>query len=275
MGEAVYGCLTIIVNSNRCARERQIVLIGTAGIALAGDPWLADPLLPLAGDSARAKWRVGGDAAWAAGWVPPFRAAERDRLGLGAGGLLWLDRVQVSGSAEWLRDDTPAGEPTSGWGDVRLGTVVRVADFRGFHPWIGWGTKLPDASDQDELGTDETDVLFGGGVLWARAEVRVDLGVGLGILGNPLRFASQDDVPMLRLDAAWTHGPLAMLPSASFDLATTRNPARGELGGELRLGRTWFASAGGSAGLTAAAADWRAKVGVGWASPLPPPLAGE
>jgi hypothetical protein len=275
VGEAVYGCLTAIVNSNRCAHERRIVLIGTVGIALAGDPWLADPLLPLPAQSARANWRVTGVASWSAGQVPPFRAAERDRLSFGAGGLVWLDRVQLSGATEWLRDDTAAGDPTSGWGDVRLGTVVRVADFRGFHPWIGWGVKLPDASDEDELGTDETDVSFGGGVLWAQGEVRIGVGAGLAVLGNPLRFANQDDVPMFRLDAAWGRGPVVLLPSAAFDLATSRNPARGEVGGGVRVGRSWFVDAGGAAGLTAAAADWRASVGVGWAAALPPAPAGE
>lgn len=205
----------------------------------------------------------------AVGLVPEFRSAERDRLSVGADGAVRLGRVRLGASAEWLRDTTVAGPAVQGFGDVRLGTALHLGDAGPVGFALGWSVKLPDASDEGELGTDETDILFGGTVGLVVGEVHVVGAVGLAVLGNPLRFANQDDVPMVRLDAAWSHGPWSFGPSARWDVQTERNPHRAEAALRVRYGSRWFVAVEGSAGLTPAAADGGARLLLGWHGDLP------
>ncbi|MFZ5477832.1 MAG: hypothetical protein ACOZNI_13740 [Myxococcota bacterium] len=211
----------------------------------------------------------------AAGYVPPFRVAERTRLSGGAEARVGLGRVEVGARWEWLRDTTAAGEPASGPGDLRLGTRVRVVCVATVCGGLGWEAKLPNATDEGELGTDETDVIFGGTVTWTGEHVGAEVDAGLAVLGNPLRFANQDDVPLLRGRLRATLGPVTLAPGVSADLPTSRNPARIEAGGVVSAGSRWFAALEGAAGLTPAAADWRAVATVGWRGALPDAPSGE
>jgi hypothetical protein len=141
--------------------------------------------------------------------------------------------------------------------------------------WLGWSAKLPDAKDEGELGTDETDVAFGGAAELHVGPWRVLAGAGLGVWGNPLRFANQDDVPELRATAAWSPGPgLNAGVAFNADVGTARNPARLVAGGWLRaslpLGATvtrGFIEVAGGAGLTPAAADGIAALSFGLGGP--------
>jgi len=216
--------------------------------------------------------RVGN--AWA--FVPPFRAGARDRLALGLDNTVAFgDRVRLSVSGEWLRDTTDAGDPVAGFGDLRLGTTVRLASVGPVTGFLGWEGKMPNAADSGELGTDETDFLLGLGLLARHGHFSASGHAGLGILGNPLRFANQDDVPMLRGDLAYAPGPWRARAFVSADLATSRNPARMEAGGAARLGRSWFAEVEGAGGLSPAAADARVCLRLGLAAALPGTPPGE
>lgn len=249
-------------------------------VLFASAPALAETWAPGWEEAPSGARGVGGEAAllvgFAPGFVPPFRAAERDRTAAGVAVSGWLgDRVRLSGEWEWLTDRTPAGETISGPGDVRLGTAVRVVSFGPVRLGLGWEAKLPNATNENELGTDETDITFGAWARLDRGPFRAGLAAGLGVLGNPLRYANQDDVPLLAADvggavAAWRVGGLVRA-----ELPTARNPARVEAGARVRWGRRWFVEAEGAAGLTPAAADGRAVVRLGVAGSLPDPPVGE
>jgi hypothetical protein len=208
--------------------------------------------------------------------VPPFRAGERDRYAGDAAFSAWLDRrVLLGASWSWLADRSPDAEWTAGPGDLRLGTAVHLVSFGDLGVYAGWEVKLPNAADEGELGTDETDVAFGGQARWDHGPWTVAASVGLGVWGNPLRFAAQDDVPMLRASGAWRGEWLAVSPSLTADLDTSRNPARVHAGVELRAGRALYGYAAGEAGLTPADADGTVRVGIGLRGrvEIPPPAA--
>ena len=224
----------------------------------------------LAVDVGASTWLAGAGAVYAPGFVPPFRAGARDRLAFGVGGRWMPDaRVQVAVGFEGLHDAS-AGTTATGPGDVRLGATALLVQPGPFRAWLGWSAKLPDARDEDDLGTDETDVTFGGTGELHGGPWRALVGVGLGVWGNPLRFANQDDVPELRASASWTATWLQIGVTGNADLATTRNPARVVLGGWARhdfalgsTGRFLFVELGGGAGLTPAAPDGVAAIAFG------------
>ena len=219
--------------------------------------------------------QVATEGGYTAGLVPEFRSGSRDRGRVGvAAEAWWLRGVRVSAEWGWLWDSAPALS-VNGPGDVRLGTAVRAASLGDLSFGLGWGVKLPDATNENELGTDETDVLFGAWAGWARGPWAASAAAGLGVYGNPLRFANQDDVPLLRADLAWSPGPLAGRLFVNADLATARNPARVEVGGAIRYGEAWFAELEGSGGLTPAAADGRVTLRLGGRFALPTPGVGE
>ncbi|MSQ01361.1 MAG: hypothetical protein EXR71_05625 [Myxococcales bacterium] len=172
----------------------------------------------------------------------------------------------------WLADQV-GGEMIAGPGDVRLGTGLRLFQTEGVSLGLGWGVKLPNATNEDGLGTDETDVDFGAWGGLRRGPWSSVLAVGVAVLGNPLRFAAQDDVAYLTIDAAWTSGRWAVVGHAEAALGTSRNPTRAEVGGGLRYGEQFFGEVDGAAGLTPAAADARVLIAVGarWALPRAPP----
>lgn len=246
-----------------------MILLVTA--ATAADLWSP----PVGEDPGRDAWEAEAHGAYAIGLVPEFRTAARDRFAGGLEGSVRLGRVRLALYGDWLRDTTEAGPPAQGFGDLHLGSTVRVVGYRALDLHLGWAAKLPNASDGGELGTDETDVSFGltGTVLVG--DVRFLGAVGLAILGNPLRFANQDDVPLLRVGACWSRWDLLVSPTVRWDLATARNPDRAEAELLLRYGPSWFVELGGGAGLSPAAADFSGRLGLGWHGPLPGPAPGE
>lgn len=243
-----------------------------AGIAQAADLWLTPPREALPESSS---WEASLRGGYAGGLVPPFRVADRDRIAVGLDADVQLGRVGLAISGEWLRDTTAAGEPQSGFGDLRLGSTVEVFRAGPVAFGLGWEAKLPNAADEGELGTDETDILFGPNVAGHFGPVRVVAAGGLAVLGNPLRFANQDDVPMLRLAADAGFGDLHASILGRWDVQTNRNPHRAELELALRYGPSWFVEAAGSAGLVPASADLGGRVAFGWRGRLPerPPWA--
>ncbi len=176
------------------------------------------------------------DTSFERGAVPAFRVGERDRIAFGPSVAGWLGaRVCVRADWAWRVDLTGAG--------------------------VGWSVKLPNASAP--LGTDEADVGFGAWVAWARGPLAARGGVGLEILGNPLRFASQDDVPHAWLEGDVRAGDVVVGPRLDLEVATSRNPARSRVGAEVVVGRTAFGRLGVFGGLSPAAPDWAVALSVG------------
>ena len=225
--------------------------------------------------------------AWERGLVPPFRAGERDRQHLWMSGFwhpapyAWLDA-----SYEVLHDQYPDGTEVSGSGDLELGTLLGweqtgpvgegggAGGGLGWAAAVGWRAKLPNAADAGELGSDETDItlLARGGLLYNA--VCIDMSAGLAILGNPLRYADQDDVPFVSLALSWrpqaaaSDGALPLLLPVpglhgTWAFATSRNPARADVSLRLEWGRDWRWGLEGGAGLVPAAADIRGALWFG------------
>ena len=214
-------------------------------------------------------WRFRAGVGTSVGWVPEFRQAERQRRE-GLIGVAWkpADSVRLDLFWSYLSDSTANGYRQTGPGDIRLGTDVRLIERR-VDLYLGWQMKMPNASDELELGTDETDSLF-----WLRSRsemgpLDVGLTTGLAILGNPLQFANQDDVPLSWLDLSLPLGPVRLDGRVGGGWATSRNPSRMEasLGVEGRC--PWLMGARALLGLTPAAPDWGAQVWFGWGLSCP------
>lgn len=229
--------------------------------AQAAEPWMPDPLCadaPLASST-----RVQGGVA--TGYVPPFRTADRTRSDLGLDTSFSPDpRTQLHLRWSWLWERTTAGEPTAGPGDVYLGTSVHLINHATHKAGLGWSVKLPNARDEGELGTDETDSAFGFYYAGHFGELSVLAGAGLAILGNPLRFANQDDLLVVDAEASWQAGWLQVAGVAHAEPRSDRNPARIYAGGRLVAGERWFTLLSTTAGLSPAAADLDILVGVGF-----------
>jgi hypothetical protein len=226
--------------------------------------------------------------------VPPFRAGERHRSSLLAAATWRLtrapgdpfppeagppkggnprDEVLFDLQAEFLRDAWPDGDSLSGPGDLQLGALATHTRLRGpGREGLGfsWGfrVKLPNARDQGELGTDETDVVLLGGLAGALGPIDGSLLGGLAILGNPLRYTDQDDVPFVSLGVRWDGArlPVNLVPKGRISRAfrTTRNPPRGEASLGFEAGDRWWVEVEGGVGLDPASAASRVQVGLGW-----------
>ncbi|MFH1463303.1 MAG: hypothetical protein ABIO70_02850 [Pseudomonadota bacterium] len=220
------------------------------------------------------------------GTVPPFRAGPRDRLGLALGGA-WAPaaRLVVDLRMEGLCDQHPDGDRTVGFGDAELGALVRLpvlegrrataraAGGRGPSLGLGWRVKLPNAADEGELGSDETDVAL---VLAAATDLgplRAGLSGGLAILGDPFRLAAQDDLAFASLRLGWlppTPPPKVWVPhgALALDLAlpSPSNPLRARAGLALEWGWRWRLGLDVGAGLSPAAPDLALGLRLGWAA---------
>lgn len=238
--------------------------------AWAEDLWAPDVRWTPAAAPTTLPWRAQLGVSHRLGYVPPFRAGDRSRTALALDAAAQLGPlVTLRLGADALRDDTAAAEPVIGPGDLRLGTLVHAEAAPGLHLGLGWEAKLPNAADGGEIGTDETDVTFGAGASWRRGPFAATASAGLAILGNPLRFAAQDDVPLLRLAGLWRGGAVALGPTFAADVGTSRNPARVRAGGVVEAGRRLHVRLDGAAGLTPAEADLALGLAVGWRSALP------
>jgi hypothetical protein len=91
---------------------------------------------------------------------------------------------------------TATGDSTSSVDDWSIGMKVRLLPETAARPAFGFrfATKLPNASNESGLGLDTTD--FFASVLGAKTvqSIRVVANIGLGILGDPTRGDSQNDV---------------------------------------------------------------------------------
>ncbi len=188
-----------------------------------------------------------------------------------AGGM-----VEIQASYEFidLDEDTADGHHhTYGGGDARLFTKVYVVRERTWVPAMGvrFGTKLPNASRADRLGTDEVDFA----IQWLGSKhigaFTTHVNLGIALLGNPGSSGGQDDLftyavglvsPMLGGASADDWG-VRMLT----DVAGTTGSRFDNDGNAVRAGLqvvhggfTFYA--GASAGLSSAAEQYGVMGGV-------------
>ena len=190
--------------------------------------------------------------------VPVFTLAERNRSRVELQGS-WMvaSNVRVDLRWDWLSDTYPSGDDQSGAGDLRLSTVGELWADDASALRAGWQVKLPNAADEGEIGTDETDAW-----LWLQGEHSVGAWTfwvvgGVGILGDPTRYTAQDDVPLGALGLKYQR-PDASVWAPALRLATigametSRNPARARTDLGLEWGTCTFARVEGGLGWTAA-----------------------
>lgn len=211
--------------------------------------------------------------------IPAFRAGPRDRLRSAlAGHMVAADRVLLDLSWAMLADRHPDGHRVVGPGDLELGAVVRLPiaeptrraalaqGRRGPSFGLGWRVKLPNAADEGELGSDETDVALLACGAADFGPLRAWAGGGLAILGDPLMLAAQDDIAFAQAGLGWDAALPAWAPHpelrAGVALPSPSNPLRSELGLALGWGSRWGVGLTGGLGLSAAAPTARIGLSV-------------
>jgi hypothetical protein len=176
--------------------------------------------------------------------------------------------IELDYSLLLVRFDTPASghEPTEdgyGSGDLRFRSRFIVLTEGPRRPGVGveLGVKLPNARARAGYGTDETDV-HGGLIVGKRlGPIELAGAASLAILGDPTKFAAQDDV-------VWLSGLVVVHPSPWLRLLAEvwgmpRSPAN--------AGR---AVARGGAGFRLGPIDLSVTAGVGMTSSSPRFVAG-
>ena len=107
--------------------------------------------------------------------------------------------VEIQASYEFidLDENTADGHHhTYGGGDARLFTKVYLVRERTWIPAMGvrFGTKLPNATSADRLGTDETDFAIQGLASKHIGAFMAHVNLGIALLGNPGSSGGQDDL---------------------------------------------------------------------------------
>ena len=153
-----------------------------------------------------------------------------------------------------------------------LGAEVTLYQTPGWRAVLGWRAALPLLPASGEA--DITPLARLSARSPARPGAELTATVGLAILGDPLRPASQDDVPLSWLSAAWPlqpEAPWVLRGRLGGGWPSARSPARmnAALGLGWQGGRGLSAGAEGAAGLTPAAADLTVGLWAGWQAPDP------
>ena len=198
------------------------------------------------------------------GYLPAFTSAERKISG-GEGELSgWLDdRIYVNVRGDYRREIAISGAQDVGPGSLRLLTLANVWQG-GVDIQLGWMGLVPFTRDHGEILSDELDVHLLAGLSTDAGTARLGLTGGMAILGNPLRFANQDDAPLLWLTAAVPASPrLSLSGRLGGALPTARNPSRLSSTLSATWGHSWQVGVAGEIGLTPAAADLGGRLWLG------------
>lgn len=136
-----------------------------------------------------------------------FSEIGRDRLDLPAvsGWVELASRIGVEAEYSFLMvrygegaDADPKNPVADGVGSGDVTLRVRVGVLRGGERWpalaLGTSVKLPNATDRDGFGTDETDVWIHALVGARGRRWQLHGNLDFGILGEPTKRAAQDDV---------------------------------------------------------------------------------
>lgn len=198
------------------------------------------------------------------GYLPFFTSAER-RISGGAGELSgWFDDyIYVNVRGDYRRERSLSGAAHEGPGALRFLTLA-TAWQGAIDAQLGWMGQVPFTKDHGEILTDELDVHLLAGLSTDVGLARLGLTGGMAILGNPLRFANQDDAPLLWLTAAFPASPsLALAGRLGGALGTSRNPSRLSTTLSATWGQPWQVGADVEIGLTPAAADLGGTLWIG------------
>ncbi len=196
---------------------------------------------------------------------PPFFSTPRDRLTAELSGEWRPDpRVALQATVDALRWDLYGhGERHLGGGDIRLGTWIRLWPGT-VEGGLGWQVKLPDAEDEPELGTDETDVGLTADLSGTVGPVRLRGGGGVDLRGDPGALRSRLAVPLLDLSLETGLATVVGWLRLHGELPSGAEPGRAllTLGGEAGCPL----SAGGALlwGPTAAGPRVGGRIFVGW-----------
>lgn len=249
---------------SRSITPRRRAWAGPIGLVLAGIPGAADA--GVAQPAEAAPWAVQLGASVQQDLLPPFWSEPRDRWTVEAAGhwrvapavTLWLQ-------LDALRHDgaTVTADPRTGAGDLRLGTDLRLWSGA-VEGRAGWWVKLPNADDELELGTDETDI--GGllGLVLRPGPLRLQLDGGAEVRGDPARSRTQDPVALLQAEARTDLGLLEPSLRARAELPTERQPTRAEVGLSLERRCPLLVGVGGALGLAEASPAWTARLWLGY-----------
>jgi hypothetical protein len=106
------------------------------------------------------------------------------------------EHIEIQSDFDVFYLDEPGQDKTYDVGDLRLWTKLRIVDQTDSRPGLGirFGTKLPNASNESRLGTDETDFFAELIIEKEIGAIETRANLGMGILGNPNENNSQDDV---------------------------------------------------------------------------------
>jgi hypothetical protein len=219
-------------------------------------------------------------------FTPKGAIAEQDlfslpRIALNFGLGDWVE-IQASFEMLYLEEALVAGgsDKTYGAGDARLFTKLYLLADRGWQPAAGlrFGAKLPNASVEDRLGTDETDFHINALASKDFGFASGHINLGLALLGNPGPTAptanpfdsdGQDD--LFTWSVAITSPPLVFVADSTLTLLAEalgqegsrfdndRTSVRG--GAQLRYGAVRLYG-GVSAGLVTASENIGASVGI-------------
>jgi hypothetical protein len=187
--------------------------------------------------------------------------------------------VEVQASYEFINNDEntlDGHNDTYGGGDARLFTKIYAVRERTWIPAMGvrFGTKLPNASSSDRLGTDELDFFLQGLASKQFGPVDAHLNLGFALLDNPgfgdAASSGQDD--LFTYDVGVVSPRFALTRAGDWALRLLADAA-GQTGSRfdndfnaLRFGLQvgyggWTLFAGASAGLSGAAEDYGVMVG--------------
>lgn len=217
------------------AQQRPLVTedpqpVGAGRIAISGGfEWGSGETFPasgLKGDS----WRIPVDLRFGLSSLAELEIAT------GFQGLGIDDRFDAPFSGVVTSSDS-----TSAVLDVVVATKVRFLEEAGGRPALGlrFATRLPNASNESGLGLDTTDFLATFLIGKSIGAVRVAGNVGMGILGDPTRGDSQNDVLLYGVSIA---GALSKELAIVGEAAGRKNTAGGtpppgtESRGQARVG---------------------------------------
>lgn len=195
------------------------------------------------------------------------------------------DRVEIEAQHELIYLDETTADGKDNWqygtGDARIHTKVRVWVERGERPAVSvrFGTKLPNASRTDRLGTDQTDFDIAALISKDLGPISFHSNLGILLLGNPGSSPSpgqfdatgQDDLFLYSFAVASRPLPLPLLSGPPLRVLAEVNGLAGSRFGNdrtkavagLQVGSgSWQWYAGASVGLNTASENVGASVGL-------------
>lgn len=158
------------------------------------------------------------------------------------------------------------GNDQTGVEDARISFTYQIPLRSTLAAAAHFAVKLPNAPDDDRLGTDQTDVFILSAVGRQTGSFGWAANAGLGLLGSPVRVGDQDDVFVFGTAGWWRPPDVSSGFSAFAELqgvAGSRfdNDER-TLGGGVIFSRHVPTSFAVRYGLTAESPDWSAEIRV-------------